>query len=55
MIYQTTDGARKEITGGYRMVDAHTVAFTVGQYDHSQPLVIDPVLSYSTYFGGNAG
>ena len=37
------------------MVDAHTVAFAVGKYDHSQPLVIDPVLSFSTYFGGTAG
>jgi len=52
VIYQTIGGVRKEIAGGYRLVDAHTVAFAVGQYDRSQPLVIDPVLSYSTYFGG---
>ena len=55
VIYQTPGGARKEIEGGYRMVDAHTVAFTVGKYDRRQPLVIDPILSYSTYFGGTAG
>ncbi|MFZ0828064.1 MAG: immunoglobulin domain-containing protein [Verrucomicrobiia bacterium] len=55
VIYQTTADGRKEITGGYRMVDAHTVAFTVGKYDLSQPLVIDPFLSYSSYFGGNNG
>ena len=55
VIYQMRDGARKEINGGYRLVDAHTAAFAVGEYDHSQPLVIDPILSYSTYFGGNAG
>ena len=44
----------KEISGGYKILDAHTVAFAVGDYDHSLPLVIDPILSYSTYFGGSA-
>ena len=55
VIYQMMDGVRKGIEGGYRMVDAHTVAFAIGQYYRSQPLVIDPVLGYSTYFGGTAG
>ena len=55
VIYQMVGGARKEIEGGYRLADAHTVAFAIGEYDHSQPLVIDPVLGYSTYFGGSAG
>ena len=32
----------------------HQVGFQVGRYDHSKPLVIDPVLSYSTYLGGRA-
>jgi len=53
-IYQTINSARKIISGGYRLLDSHTVAFEMGDYDHSQPLVIDPVLSYSTYFGGTA-
>ncbi len=34
VIYQTVGGARKEIEGGYRLVDARTAAFVVGQYDH---------------------
>jgi hypothetical protein len=55
VIYQLMNGVRKEIAGGYRLVDAHTVAFVVGMYDRSQPLVIDPVLGFSTYFGGTAG
>jgi hypothetical protein len=54
VIYQITIGGKSEITGGYKMLDAQTVAFTVGKYDRARPLVIDPVLSYSTYFGGNA-
>src|SRR5439155_24484939 len=32
--------------------DNRTVSFTVGPYDHSLPLIIDPVLSYSTLLGG---
>ena len=52
LIYQTVDGTRREINGGYKILDAHSVAFNVGKYDRTQPLVIDPVLGYSTYFGG---
>lgn len=55
LLYQTVNGAREDISGGYKIVDAHTVAFDIGKYDHSLPLVIDPILSYSTYFGGNYG
>jgi len=55
VIYQMASGARKEVEGGYRLVDARTVAFAIGQYDQRLPLVIDPILSYSTYFGGNYG
>lgn len=55
VIYQMVNGVRHEISGGYRILDAQTVAFAVGGYDRSLPLVIDPVLSYSTYFGGHSG
>ncbi len=54
MIYQIVDGARKRVSGGYRLLNKHTVAFMIGKYDHQLPLVIDPILSYSTYFGGNS-
>jgi Beta-propeller repeat len=55
LIYQMVEGTRKEIGGGYKMLDAHRVAFAVGKYDHALPLVIDPILSYATYFGGTLG
>ncbi len=51
----TIDGSRKEhVTGSYRLVDATHVGFEVASYDCTLPLVIDPVLAYSTYLGGNA-
>ena len=53
--YQTIHGVRQEIAAAYKILDAHTAAFVLGEYDRSQPLVIDPVLTYSSYFGGNAG
>ena len=33
---------------------AFTCRFDIGAYDRKSPLVIDPVLIYSTYFGGSA-
>jgi hypothetical protein len=53
VIYQVVNGRRQAVSGGYRLVDAHTVSFATGKYDGRLPLVIDPVLSFSTYFGGN--
>jgi hypothetical protein len=55
VVYQNTGATRREISGGYKILDPHTATFALGSYDHSLPLVIDPVLSYSTYFGGNYG
>jgi hypothetical protein len=55
LIYQVVGGTRKEIAGAYKILDAHTVVFAVGKYDPALPLVIDPILSYATYFGGTSG
>jgi hypothetical protein len=35
-------------------IPSYQISFALGAYDHSQPLIIDPVLSYSTYLGGSA-
>jgi hypothetical protein len=54
-LYQIIDGVRRAVKGGYRLADSKTVGFVVGPYDPHFPLIIDPILSYSSYFGGNGG
>lgn len=51
VIYQERAGARQPVAGGY-VLRGDEVGFWVGGYDRRRPLVIDPVLSYSTYLGG---
>src|SRR5262245_58606979 len=53
VIYQTNDnGTRSPVEGRYAL-RGRTVAFHIGRYDRRRPLVIDPVLTYSTYLGGS--
>ena len=52
-IYQDVNGTRKEIRGGFVLKGPREVGFLVGEYDRMLPLIIDPVLSYSTYLGGS--
>jgi hypothetical protein len=53
VIYQEVNGERRTIAGGYALTSDRQVRFDLGAYDRSRPLVIDPVMSYSTYFGGS--
>lgn len=48
--YQTTDGVLHEVAANFEMTDGG-VGFRIGKYDRTQPLVIDPVLDYSTFLG----
>src|SRR5208282_352383 len=44
---------QQTVTGSFVMMQGtNQVGFQLGRYDHSQPLVIDPVVVYSTYLGG---
>ncbi len=55
-VYQEVNGVKHIIPGSYRLLPRPTghVAFQVAAYDTSKPLIIDPVLSYSTYLGGSS-
>src|SRR5262249_6960478 len=48
VIYQDQQGARVSIAGKYVIKDTNEIGFEAGAYDHSKPLVIDPVLIYSS-------
>ncbi len=62
-LYQQVGGERRPVSGSYVV---HTspggrpgevraeVGFTLGAYDPALPLVIDPIVDYSTYLGGSA-
>jgi hypothetical protein len=52
VVYQEVDGMRREVESGYEMKSGGRVGFRLGAYDVGKPLVIDPVLAYSTYLGG---
>jgi hypothetical protein len=51
VVYQEVDGGRTLVAGSYDLGADGSVGFTLGEYDTSVPLVIDPMLSYSTYLG----
>ena len=53
VIYQEMDGRRVDVAGGYKKTGSNRVAFHVGAYDSTQPLIVDPILFYSTYLGGS--
>ena len=53
ILYQDVDGVRRSVDGGYVLAASQHAAFTVGAYDRSKPLILDPVLSYGTYLGGS--
>lgn len=53
VIYQDLRGRRRVVDGRYVLQGPGRVGFEIASYDVTVPLVIDPVLTYSTYLGGN--
>jgi len=51
-IYQIIGGNRINLNGRFVRRTGDTVGIAVDSYDREAPLIIDPVVSYSTYLGG---
>lgn len=45
-------GRRMQVDGRFQLLGNNRAGFVVGKYDRGRELVIDPTLSYATYFGG---
>jgi len=52
--YQRVRGRRRPVAARYVLRGAGRVGFALGRYDRSRPLVIDPVIAWSTFLGGSA-
>jgi uncharacterized protein (TIGR03437 family) len=56
VVYQRSpDGHRQPVVGRYVFTGQSRVRFALGPYDRSRPLIIDPVIVYSTVLGGSLG
>lgn len=54
VLYQTIRGVRGEVAGGFRRLADGSIGFWASTYDQTQPLVIDPSILFSGYFGGSS-
>ncbi len=51
--YQKEGGVERPVPVRYLLKGKNQVSFHLARYDKRQPLLIDPVLAYSTYLGGS--
>ncbi len=52
--YQQIAGTRREVASRFIIDPRGQVSFSLGKYDHTAPLIIDPVLTYASFLGGTA-
>jgi hypothetical protein len=53
VLSQTLAEGSRSIVGGWRALGRNRAALFVASYDRESPLLIDPVLEFSTYWGGS--
>ena len=54
LIYQlTAEGERRDVKGTY-VINANEISFKVRAFDAKKALIIDPILSYSTFLGAGS-
>jgi hypothetical protein len=57
VVYQETgehSGGRRYVDGQYRLTADGQATFLLGSYEKRRALVIDPILTYSTFLGGSS-
>ena len=52
LAYQSIGGKRTSVAARYTLSKSGKIGFSLGRYDHSKPLTIDPVLISSSFLGG---
>ncbi len=54
VVYQVRDGVREAVAGRFRLSGRREVRFDIPKYDRRLALVIDPIVQWSVYLGGNS-
>ena len=52
-VYQEIGGRQQTVEGKFVLRGANRAGFSIGSYDRSRELIIDPIVNFSTYFGGS--
>lgn len=52
--YQLIGGKRTPVASRFELQAGNRIGFALGKYNRELPLVIDPVISFATFIGGNA-
>lgn len=52
-VYQKVGDQKQAVAGKFILSADHSVRFALGEYDRSRELVIDPQLTFASYFGGS--
>ena len=52
-VYQEVEGGLRLVSGSYVLASNNEVGFSLGRYDRTRPLIIDPVVSYVGFAGGS--
>src|SRR5687768_11071036 len=52
IVYEERNGEREKIAGQWVFTGSQEDGIQVSAYDRARPLVIDPLISYSSYLGG---
>ena len=52
-VYQEIASNRQPVEANFVLRGSNRAGFAIGSYDRSRELIIDPILTFSTYFGGS--